>query len=524
MPSSVPQPRPPIAAGQIGLGPLGIGQGSTGRIAVARWLAIAAVLLLLVAPALWNGYPLLQYDTGGYLARWYEGYLVPSRSTVFGLYLHLGEGLHFWPMVIAQSALTLWVIALLLRAFGLADWLRVRLALFAALTVLTTLPWLTSVLLTDIFAGLSVLALYLLVVAPHTLRRAEKAGLFLVIVFAAATHTATLAVLMALTGAGIVALLVLRARLSGRGLAAGAVALALGALLLIATNAALSGRAVWTPGGYGIMFGRMLQDGIVARYLDEHCPGARASQLPNTRSAVFGKTPFKLCPYRHELPKTADEFLWGYSVFNTLGRFDGLGEEMRTIALESLIAYPGAQLVTAARATALQLVLVGTGAGVHNGIFHTYGIIERFIPQEVPAMRAARQNRIAARASSGGDAEKSRAADRATIESNPTPLVDFTLVNDLHKPVAWLSMLALLVLLVRLIRDRHDDLALLAATTVLALLANAFVCGALSGPHDRYGARLVWLATLVVLVAAARAWAGARDRVGRSHRTVMASP
>ena len=46
---------------------------------------------MLLAPALWNGYPLLQWDTGGYLARWYEGYLVPSRSTVFGLYLHFGE-------------------------------------------------------------------------------------------------------------------------------------------------------------------------------------------------------------------------------------------------------------------------------------------------------------------------------------------------------------------------------------------------------------------------------------------------
>ena len=33
---------------------------------------------LLIAPALWNGYPLLQWDTGGYLARWYEGYLVPE--------------------------------------------------------------------------------------------------------------------------------------------------------------------------------------------------------------------------------------------------------------------------------------------------------------------------------------------------------------------------------------------------------------------------------------------------------------
>src|ERR1700687_2865394 len=58
--------------------------------------AAAVAWLLLLAPALWNGYPLLQYDTGGYLARWYEGYLVPSRSTVFGLYLHFGENSQFW--------------------------------------------------------------------------------------------------------------------------------------------------------------------------------------------------------------------------------------------------------------------------------------------------------------------------------------------------------------------------------------------------------------------------------------------
>ena len=56
------------------------------------WISAVAIPLMLLAPALWNGYPLLQWDTGGYLARWYEGYLVPSRSTVFGLYLHFGEG------------------------------------------------------------------------------------------------------------------------------------------------------------------------------------------------------------------------------------------------------------------------------------------------------------------------------------------------------------------------------------------------------------------------------------------------
>src|SRR5262245_35350801 len=88
----------------------------------SRRTSIAGTLvcaLLLLAPALWNGYPLLQYDTGGYLARWYEGYLVPSRSTVFGLFLHIGEGVHFWPELILQAGCTAWVISLVLRVLGL---------------------------------------------------------------------------------------------------------------------------------------------------------------------------------------------------------------------------------------------------------------------------------------------------------------------------------------------------------------------------------------------------------------------
>jgi hypothetical protein len=36
------------------------------------------------------------------------------------------------------------------------------------------------------------------------------------------------------------------------------------------------------------------------------------------------------------------------------------------------------------------------------------------------------------------------------------------------------------------------------------LLGNAVICGVLSGPHDRYGSRLAWIATLTVLLAAAR--------------------
>src|ERR1700727_3694709 len=126
------------------------------------WATAAAVPLMLLGPAFWNGYPLLQSDTGGYLARWYEGYLVPSRSTVFGLYLHYGEPSYFWLNLAIQALATMWILQLTLRVFGLAKpWRLFGLSLVLILT--TALPWLASMLLTDIFAGLSVLSLFILV-------------------------------------------------------------------------------------------------------------------------------------------------------------------------------------------------------------------------------------------------------------------------------------------------------------------------------------------------------------------------
>src|SRR5437660_1599960 len=119
------------------------------------WIAAILIPLFLMAPALWNGYPLLQWDTGGYLARWYEGYLVPSRSTAFGLYLHFGEDSAFWINLGIQALATLWILQLTLRVLGMAQPLRL-LAIGLALVLTTALPWLASMLLTDIFAGLPV--------------------------------------------------------------------------------------------------------------------------------------------------------------------------------------------------------------------------------------------------------------------------------------------------------------------------------------------------------------------------------
>ena len=437
--------------------------GDSTRILPARrtglagvWIAAIAIPLLLISPALWNGYPLLQYDTGGYLARWYEGYLVPSRSTAYGIYLHLGETSHFWINLGVQALAVMWIVQATLRVVGIVRPLQV-LAVTLGLCATTALPVLTSLLLTDIFAGLSVLTLFLLVVHGDRFSKPENLLLFLFTSFAASTHSATLGVLFGLCCAGWI----LRPWLGMaiRRLIHGSLTIVSGALMLLACNFALSGEVAWTPGGSGVAFGRMLQDGLVKRYLDDHCA---TEQL-------------KLCPYRNSLPQTADGFLWGTSVFNQLGRFKGLGDEMAHIAWRSLLAYPAAQSEAALKAAATQLVSVATGEGSNNWLGHTYGIIERYLPQELAAVRKAHQQRWE---------------------------FDFTAINRIHVPVALLSMALLASMVISAAwRRKLDDVALLAGTISLALLGNALLCGVLSGPHDRYGARMVWLATFAIVIA-----------------------
>jgi hypothetical protein len=391
----------------------------------ALWaIAVILSIALLLAPALWNGFALLQYDTGGYLARWYEGTLVPSRAVVYGLILNAGSPLAFWPVLLVQSALTVWILALVLRAHGFGRRPLLLLGVIAALSLLTTLPWLTAILLTDIFCGLGVL-----------LGLVAAAGLFW---------------------------LVDRTRMPLARLGHGILALALGAAMVFAADAVVANRLAWTPGGFALSFGRMLQDGIVKKHLGQHCPDPA----------------LRLCAHKDQLPDEADVWFWGSDLFDRLGRFAGLGKEMEKIVVESLVDYPVVQLKAAAVATARQLIDVHTGESVLTTIWHTYSIIEKFTPQLVPAMHAARQQH--------GE-------------------LSFTAINDLHYPLALIAMALLPVILGLAWRKTIPaPLDELAATVALALLGNAFVCGALSNPHDRYGARMVCLAMFVAILALLR--------------------
>ena len=415
---------------------------------------LAAMLLALLWPALWNGFPLIGSDTGGYLMRPFEGTLTLGRSALYGAFLAAGLPLDFWPNIVAQAALAIWLVVLTLRTYELAR-PGFAVAVVAALAVLTSLPWFASQLMPDILVGLAVLASYLIAFRRGALRPWEALALAAVIAVAIASHMATLALCLGLLAwYALLLACSARFRLPRPRIGAVAAAVAGGILLCPVSNWLIAGQFAFTPGGTTFVFGRLVQDGLIAKYLDEHCPDAT----------------IRLCAYRAELPASTDEWVWSYaSPLHRLGNWQGYAGEQGRIILATLRLYPGRHLVTAAKSAGEQVLLLHTSLSVKPGDnIDAIRTFERMLkPAAIARFHAARQQ-----------GEKP----------------DIGAINLLHVPVAYAGIAFLLF---AAFRSRSDALC---STVLVALLGNAVICGIFSPPSERYQSRLVPLAGLAVVL------------------------
>lgn len=441
----------------------------------AGWSAgIALAMAALIWPALYNGFPLVFFDTGAYVGRGFELTLEPGRSLFYGLFLWIASlgWWSGWTAILAQAGLTLWLLHLVVR-IELGDRRPQVLALLAiGLSLPTALPWYAAQWMPDALVAPCILGCWLLGFRWTALARGERAGVAAIVVLAVWSHMATLALAVGLAVTLSLAWL-LRRRLPGAPRAVPVAATVLGAVLLMpALTLPLAGSFAYTPGGPVFIFGRLVQDGIVGRFLDRHCPD------PD----------YRFCAYKDALPKSADEFIWGSgSPFWALGGWQSadLDDEMRRIIRRSLVELPVLQVQEATKSAFEQFTAVRTGDGLDEYQAGTQGDVKGFLPHLNRDFQAARQQQ--------------GQIDRAF----------FTTLNRLHQPVALAGEALLVLLLARALWRRQSDLAWPAGFVLVALAGNAFICGVLSNPHDRYQSRIAWLALLVVAIALLRRRAGA---------------
>lgn len=433
-------------------------------------IALLAPLFLLVA--VWNGFPFLFFDSGAYVLEGFATVFVPERSPVYSLFIAYTFGrASLWFVAIAQALLTAAVIVEFARALWPRTSLWLMLRVGAALSILTSISWFVGQIEPDCFTAVLTLALYPLAFRLEKLGAVRAIVMVLIGGIAIGCHPSHLGT----SGGLVLCLVALRlAALHWKGLRLPkptllmpALTVAVGLSLVVGSNyfivrdnPKIENKFFVSRSGSFFLAARLMGDGVVKKTLYDLCPTHR----------------LMLCPYKDNLPKTADNFLWGpESPFNKIGRFYGPKPEYDLIVSHGLTHYPLQSLMPGLWGSLRQYFMVRTGDGVEPQEWVLAPLFRGFMPWQYHAYMTAHQQRGKLR---------------------------FAAVNVVHVTLALAAQIWLATVLWRAIQRRRWTLATLPAFVLLALLGNAMVCGLFSGPHDRYQSRLAWVPCLIVMLTA----------------------
>jgi hypothetical protein len=435
-----------------------------------RALALVAGALLLVWPAVLNGYPLVFSDTGAFLHQTAPppgGPLVIwDKPHVYGPLLHAFHWrVTLWGPLLAQGLMLSWLLWLTQRALRGHATPGLHLATCAGAALLTTAPFTAALLMPDVFAPAVLLALLLLAFARDTLGRAEAMALVLVGAIGISAHLSHLPLAAAVAAIALLLTRRIAPMLRAAAPLVGAV------LILLATNLWAHGRAVLSPHGATFALARLQADGPAAAVIRERCPGSG----------------WYLCAFADRLPMDSDAFLWNAdSPVNRApdgtARFLGgalLSAEAGVIVGETLRSRPFDVAQAMLRNMLTQLVTATVGDTLvadHLAVAVRPRIAEGFPAREVAAFDAALQPRGALLA----------AASPFLWPHAPVLLLGAVLAG-----LAWWRS------------ARAGELRKLGLVVgvLVGITANAFATGALSKPHLRYEARILWLMPVVAVLA-----------------------
>lgn len=396
-----------------------------------------------------------------------------ARSAIYSVaaYLLRAPGDSLLALVILQAGAAAFVISCLRRFLAPESGLSPALGACAAIALLTSASWYSAYAMPDILAGIAISASLILTIFLERIPTGLRIALVLLIAFAIAAHGSHLPIVVASLAAGVIA----GSRSGGpagtpivrRAAWSAAPALLAIAAMLGASYVAF-GELSLAPKRYPIQLARSVADGPGAWYLRDHCASDHYAICE-----VFGPNP----------PRTVRDFLWsdhGVRRRATPAQMDRIRAEEGTIVRRAALAYPAQQIGRSATNVFLQLLEFGPRDLV-------FGL-------NMPG--------------SEGSSPLQAADDRPRLKAFGKILIYASFIGSL--------------LFLAGIRRRLTRLELAVLSVVAtALVANAAVCGILSGVADRYQGRVAWILPAVTAMIWLRI-RGRRDQPATSAKVTLA--
>jgi hypothetical protein len=386
--------------------------------------------------------------------------VLAGRSVYYGALLYLGDKVdHFWFTVLLQAALLMLAMGLYLRTLEVTVWPELAIA-GVAMGVLTSASFYVSFLMPDVFAAVTLLVCAGLIGARSP-NRVEYCLWTCLLVFSLISHSSHVLIATVLLMLALLVNLFRRSWANWRGLAVIGGCLVTAAAAESAFNIAVTHLVGSPPLRSPFLMAHAIEDGPGYRYLRDTCP----------------ENGFKLCEYLARLPVPAEEFLWSRSpggVFATASvpvRRELSAEQLRFIW--AVLRYdPAGMASDSLKDMARQL------ASMRLTEFTTPAYLD-IKPASLPARYV--------------PAFLASAAYRGVMPTRGPVVIQLITFG------AGAAVLTALFTWPRLRRHVGREQLCMLAVLPAGVVVNAAICGCLSGPHDRYQARVAWLIPFAAL-------------------------
>lgn len=418
------------------------------------WTWLGAVVL--ITPAFYNGYPFVYSDTSTYLSSGFEIETPFDRPITYGLFVRIASlnGLTLWTVILLQSLILAYLIGSVVHSIIPHRSPSIRLMVIGILACGTSLSWICSQVMPDIFTPALVLSAYLLLI--RGLGQWRAIGVGFIFLLACSMHLSHIAFCVAF----LVAVIILRPlliRWSGRTFnwrpLLGMLALT-GVSILTMGSAMAKSRPIF-------FMGAMAQHGILKAYLDEYC----------------STTAYRLCALKDSVTQPAYDFVWlPNAPVERLGGWKAVHDEFTTIINDTFIKprYIGLHIKASVLATWDQLTRFAIGDGW--GSFERGSVLGQRIALYVPADHEQFLN--------------------SRQQQDQLGAVDVFRKVHLYTIVP----VGLACVLLVCFRPLKGEIAIFLVLVLLGIIVNAWVSGTFANAIDRLGSKMIWMFVLIPLM------------------------
>lgn len=420
-------------------------------------ILIAALLLL--APALYNGFPLVTSDSGAYIANGFELSVPLDRPLGYSIFIRLCSlGATLWGVVACQAIILAFFLHRICRhLLGPHYRQGIFIAIMLIVTAATSAAWFTGQLMPDIFTAILFLAVFAWFFTPF--QRWWQQFLLLLFIYAVLLqHNSNALILLSFS------IILLGYRLVRRGgklrpplLLIG---LSLASLLTFSAMNAIAGKGFRPSAGTHVfLMCRLVESGIMDKFLEEQC----------------GSNKYKMCAYKDQLPNRQWDFMWDQNgaLYKT-GGWEANEAEYSSIERRILTTpkYLILFIFKSVQATLRQLpqIYIGDGLTQMGPGSSPYNNIQHYHRHELKEYSASLQQ---------------------------TSGLPFSLFNGVIIVASYL--LGAMTLFIRR-REGRDRWASIFRMVFLFLICNAAVTATFSTVLGRFQARVFWLLPFFCLI------------------------